>query len=309
MKVGLALEGGALCGVFTAGVLDYLLDEGIEFPYVIGVSSGASNAMGFISKQRGRTRKVICPDKKDSYYGLRTTLKKRKLMDLDKVFFEYPYKQYPFDFSAFFNSPVECEFVLSQCESGKAVYASERSDQKRLLTICKATCSLPMLSKVVELDGKHYMDGSMADAVPFERALEKGCDKVVVVLAKSDSDHHTDYTKHRRLINRLYGKKYPEFVELCMNRLDGYAKQRQLMNKLESEGKVFVIKPEKPAISGFEKDIAKIDGFYQYGIQVMQEKLNSLKEFMNEDFGAERKPQSGEQQHSASDKSVLEGIS
>ena len=309
MKVGLALEGGALSGVFTAGVLDCLLDEGIEFQYVGAVSSGSNNALGFVSKQKGRARQVINPPQNDSYHGWRTVVKKGKLMDLDKMFFQYPIKQYPFDFSAFFKSPVECEFVLTECESGEVVYASERSDKKRLMLICKATCALPMLTKPVELDGKHYMDGSVTDAVPFDRAFEKGCDKVVVVLAKSDSDHHTDYGKYRSVLKLLYGKKYPKFVETMLGRHDAYGEMRERLAQLEREGKVFVIKPTLPCISKTETDNEKIDSYYYHGKDIMNEKLNSLKEFMNENSGAERKSQSGEQQHSASDKSVLEGIS
>ena len=280
MKTGLVLEGGAMCGLFTAGVLDVLLDEKISFPYVIGVSSGAGSALGFVSKQKGRTRHVICPDKKESYYGWRTFLRKGKFMDLDKMFFEYPFKQYPFDFHVFFNSPTDCEFVLTECENGQVRYFSERSDKKRLLTIGKASCSLPMLSSVVELDGRHYVDGSVADAVPFERAIEQGCDRVVVVLAKSDSAHHTDYTKYRRVMKLLYGKKYPEFLKACMSRLQAYAKQREQLDKLEAEGRAFVIKPLLPPIGSSEKDKEKIDGYYNHGLEEMKKQLQSLKEFL-----------------------------
>ena len=182
MKTGLILEGGAVRGIFTAGVLDRLMEEGINFPYVIGVSAGGGNAMSYVSCQVGRTCRMINAPRNESYYGFRQFLGSGKIINLDKMAYEYPYKQFPFDFDTYYNSGIETEYVCTCLETGEAEYFSEYEDNERLLTIAKATCSVPMLCAPVELDGKHYLDGSIADSIPIEHALEMGCDKLVIIL-------------------------------------------------------------------------------------------------------------------------------
>ncbi|HCF82729.1 MAG TPA: hypothetical protein DER68_01810, partial [Ruminococcaceae bacterium] len=230
MKTGLILEGGALRGIFTAGVLDRLMEEGINFPYVIGVSAGGGNAMSYVSCQVGRTCRMINVPKNDSYFGLRQFLGSRKLINLDKMAYEYPYKQFPFDFDTYYNSGIETEYVCTCLETGKAEYFSEYEDNERLLTIAKATCSLPMLCAPVEMDGKHCLDGSIADSIPIERALDMGCDKLVIILTKPGlNTPPTDYSKFKTVLNSMY-KKYPNFIEACMTRVERYEETVKLMN-------------------------------------------------------------------------------
>lgn len=282
MKTGLILEGGAVRGIFTAGVLDRLLEEEVRFPYVIGVSAGGGNAMSFVSRQKGRTCRMINVPRNQSYYGIRQLVSHGKLINLDKMAFEYPYKQFPFDFDTYFNGDVETEYVCSCMETGKAEYLSETENCERLLTITKATCSLPMLCSPVLLDGKHYLDGSIADSIPIEHALEKGCDRLVIILTKpGKAVPPTDYKKFRMFIHRMY-KQFPAFEEACMTRVERYEKTIELMERLEREGRIMTFRPTLPPISKFEKDSEKIMASYEDGRALAEARLEELLEFMGE---------------------------
>ena len=281
MKTGLVLEGGAVRGIFTAGVLDRLMENGIFFPYVIGVSAGGGNAMSYVSQQRGRTCRMINVPKNDSYYGFRQFRKSKKFIDLDKMAFEYPYKQFPFDFDTYFNSGIETEYVCTCLETGEAEYFSEEYDHERLMTITKATCSVPMLCEPVEIDGYHYLDGSIADSIPIEHSLDMGCDKLVIILTKTNSDvPPTDYRKFRSIIHTMY-KQYPAFEDACMSRTERYSQTVQLMNELEEQGRIFIFRPTLPPISKFEKDTGKIMQSYRDGYTQADQKIAELTEWMS----------------------------
>ncbi len=280
MKTGLILEGGAVRGIFTAGVLDRLMENGIYFPYVIGVSAGGGNAMSYVSQQKGRTCRMINVPRNESYYGFRQFIGSKKIINLDKMVFEYPYKQFPFDFDTYFNSGIFTEYACSCLETGEAEYLSEESDPARLLTITKATCSVPMLCEPVELDGKHYLDGSIADSIPIERAMEMGCDKMVIILTKPDSNTApTNYSKFRAVIHAMY-KQYPKFEESCMTRVERYWQTVELMEDLEEQGRIMIFRPTLPAISKFEKDSAKIMESYRDGYAQADERMSELASFM-----------------------------
>lgn len=281
MKTGLILEGGAVRGIFTAGVLDRLMENDVCFPYVIGVSAGGGNAMSYVSNQTGRTKDMLNVPRNESYYGFRQFLHSRRIIDLDKMAYEYPFKQFPFDFDTYFRSVKEgtfAEYVCTCMETGEAEYFSEDSDPERLLTITKATCSVPMLCDPVEIDGRHFLDGSIADSIPIEHALEMGCDRLVIVLTKpGKTTSPTDYSKFKAVIHGLY-KDYPAFIEACMSRVERYERTVALMDELEEQGRAIVLRPTLPAISKFEKDPEKISDSYSDGIQQADEHLFEILE-------------------------------
>ena len=145
-NTGLVLEGGGMRGIFTVGVLDYLMDHHISFPYVIGVSAGASNGISYISRQRGRSYfSNIELLKKHNYIGWKNLLSGRGYIDLDFLFYEYPDRYYPFDYKTYEASPTRFVMVVSNCLTGRAEYIEEKQDRKRLLDACKASCSLPVM--------------------------------------------------------------------------------------------------------------------------------------------------------------------
>ncbi|MGN0688437.1 MAG: patatin family protein [Oscillospiraceae bacterium] len=276
MKTGLILEGGALRGVFTAGVLDRLMESEIYLPYVVGVSAGGGNAMSYCSHQQGRTVRLMTAPSEETYYGFRQFLASHRLINLDKMCYEYPYKQFPLDFKSYFGSGIEAEYVCTCCETGEAEYLTEQRDEKRLLTICKATCSVPMLCSPVELDGKHYLDGSIADSIPIERALSKGCDRLVIVLTKPESNvAPTDYRIFKGVLQTIY-KDYPRFVEKCLERVDNYDRTARLMQQLKDEGRVLVIRPQTEPISKFEHDYDKITDFYRHGYDLADSRISEI---------------------------------
>lgn len=281
MKIGLVLEGGAFRGLFTAGVLDYLMERDIQFQYAVGVSAGAGNQLNFISHQEGRTKAVIQADEENAFFGPRQMRKSKKLLNLDRMFFEFPYNQYPYDFEKYENSEVEFEFVVTNCETGKAEYIKKCTNQMKMLTAAKASCSVPILCSPVEIDGNFYLDGSVADSIPVQRAIDAGCDKVFVILTRRIDETPTNYGK-MRFIMRPYKKRYPELYEALMKRTEVYQRQIELLNKLENEGRVFIVRPEMQSISKFETDKSKLDEFYQHGYEIMSQKADELKMFMEE---------------------------
>ena len=179
VKATLVLEGGANRGVFTSGVLDYLMEKDMYMSNVIGVSAGACNAVDYVSKQAGRSRECVIHREKeyDYVYGLKKTLKEKALMDMDMLFDKFPNEIYPFDFETYFASEMECELVVTNCITGDAEYLSEDKDAERLMKICRASSSMPLAAPIANVDGIPYMDGGLADSIPIEYALEKGNDK------------------------------------------------------------------------------------------------------------------------------------
>lgn len=179
----IVLEGGATRGVFTSGILDYLMEEDLYFSHVIGVSAGSCNGVDYVSRQIGRTKKCMIPEKKEySYYsGVRSAIKEKSILDMDMVFDTFPKKIYPFDFETYFQSDMVCEIVTTNCETGKAEYMTEQSDPDRLMKLCRASSSMPLLSPIVNIDGVPYLDGGLADSVPIRRALQSGNEKIVLV--------------------------------------------------------------------------------------------------------------------------------
>lgn len=282
MKTGLVLEGGALRGLFTAGALDYLLDKEVAFDYIAGVSAGAGNMMNFISKQRGRTKQVISPGKKDAYYGVQQLMKTGSYLNLDKMIFEFSYQTFPYDFEAHRHTSVVHEIVVVNCKTAEAEYINGMGEDEHTLTAVKASCSVPLLTLPVELDGKPYMDGSLVDSIPYQHAFDMGCDKVVIIMTKTGDETPTDYKKYKAFIRMTYGRDFPKFADALLHRTDVYQKQKEEMERLAEEGKIFILRPLMPCISKFETREDKRETFYQHGFDRMKEEYEALCRFMKE---------------------------
>ena len=172
------LEGGANRGVFTAGALDFLMEQEYYIPHVIGVSAGACNALDYVSRQIGRTRDcMIVTDEKNRYVNknIKTIVEKKALLDMDMVFERYPYEVFPFDFDTYFASPQTCELVVTNCETGRAEYLDDRENKERLLAIGRASSSMPIACPMVEIDGNEYVDGGVADYPFLKDGTPKKC--------------------------------------------------------------------------------------------------------------------------------------
>lgn len=281
MKTGLVLEGGAQRGIFTAGAVDALMEEGIKLPYVIGVSAGACNAMNYVSGQIGRSKNCMLPMEDGTYFGGRELLKSGRFLNLKKVFFEYPIRPYPFDYERYFASDIESEFVATAVEDGRPRYFRVKHCPRRLSFVGMASCSMPIVSPMVKIDGGHYMDGGIADSIPVRRALDKGCDKCIVILTRPKDTYPSVPDAMKKLYRRRYAKS-PAFVESLCNRPELYKSQIALAEQLEKEGKAIVIRPELPPVGRMESDSDKLIAFYIHGHEQVMNRISEIKAFLEE---------------------------
>lgn len=264
--IGLVLEGGGMRGVFTCGVLDYFMSRNIEFPYAIGVSAGACNGLSFISKQQGRAKySNIDLLAKYKYIGLKHYIKKRNIMDFDLLFHDFPENIIPYDYQTYFSSPSRFEMVTSNCLTGKAEYLEEKSNKERVIDIVKASSSLPIMCPIAYVDDIPMLDGGICDSIPINRAISQGYKKNIVILTRNKG--YRKESKDIKMPSFIY-RKYPAMREALSNRNSLYNSQLDLIDKLEEEGSVFVIRPQKPIIvDRIEKDVNKLTALYEEGYE------------------------------------------
>ena len=282
VKATLVLEGGATRGVFTSGALDYLMEKDFYTSYVIGVSAGSCNALGYVSKQPGRTRDCMIHKEKEYsyYYGFRKFIKEKSLMDMDMVFDRYPNEIYPFDYDTYFASDTECEIVTTNCVTGRAEYMTEDSDKQRLMKICRASCSMPLICPMVNVDGIPYLDGGLADSIPIERAMEIGNGKSIVILTRNPGYRKKMPSRATVQLYRRAYKKYPNLIRSIVNRSIVYNRTMKLLEQQEAEGKIFVLRPLIPTVSRLEKDYDALMHFYEHGYRLMRKQYDELMRFL-----------------------------
>lgn len=265
-KTGLVLEGGGMRGVFTCGVLDYLMDHKIRFPYAIGVSAGACNGLSYMSHQRGRGKfSNIDLLAKYKYIGIRPLVKKRGLIDQQLLFHRFPDRILPYNYKAYAENPNRFEMVTTDCITGRACYWEEKHDEKRIIEIVKASSSLPYACPMSYVDGHPMLDGGIVDSIPLLRAYEQGYDKCVVVLTRNKG--YRKSTKKVPVPSFIY-KQYPRLRVALRNRNKIYNEQLELVERLEEEGKIIVIRPEKPIVVGrMETSVKKLTDLYNQGYE------------------------------------------
>ena len=282
IKATMVLEGGATRGVFTSGVLDYLMEKDFYTSYVIGVSAGSCNAVDYVSKQPGRTRDCMIQKDKEYnyYYGFTKFIKEKSLLDMDLVFDRFPNEIYPFDFDTYFASDMECEIVTTNCVTGRAEYMTEDEDRDRLMKLCRASSSMPLISPMVNIDGIPYLDGGLADSIPLRRAMEIGNGKSVVVLTRNPGYRKKMPSRAAVQLYRRAYKKYPNLVRCIINRNIVYNRTMKLVEQQEAEGKIFVIRPLIPTVSRLEKDYDALMHFYEHGYRLMKKEFDALQRFL-----------------------------
>ena len=265
-KTALVLEGGGMRGVFTCGVLDYLMDHKISFPYAIGVSAGACNGLSYMSHQRGRGKfSNIDLLAKYKYIGIRPLVKKRGLIDQQLLFHRFPDRILPYNYKAYAENPNRFEMVTTDCITGRACYWEEKHDEKRIIEIVKASSSLPYACPMSYVDGHPMLDGGIVDSIPLIRAYEQGYDKCVVVLTRNKG--YRKSTKKVPVPSFIY-KQYPRLRVALRNRNKIYNEQLELVERWEEEGKIIVIRPEKPIVVGrMETSVKKLTDLYNQGYE------------------------------------------
>lgn len=269
---GLVLEGGGMRCAFTAGVLDYFMDNKIWFPYTIGVSAGASNGISYISRQRGRSRySYIELMREYKYVGLSPMLRGKGVIDMDFLFDVYPEKYYPFDYERYFETKERFVVVTSNCLSGQAEYYEEKSSPERLLSIVRASCSLPVMCPLAYVDGIPMVDGGVCDSIPVRKSIQDGNQKNIVVLTRNKGYRKKD--KDFYLPKFIY-RNYPELREQLKLRYKNYNEQIDFVESLEEKGDVIVIRPlQKLSVNRTEKRIDKLAALYAEGYECAKSKF------------------------------------
>ena len=280
MKKGLVLEGGAMRGMFTAGVMDVLMENNIEFDGAIGVSAGAAFGCNYKSKQIGRAVRYNTTYVRDKRYcGMRVLLKTGNIYSTDFCYDEIPNKLDVFDYDTYESNPMEFYVVATDVETGKAVYHKHTGREDSGLDWIRASASMPLVSQMVEIEGKRLLDGGVADSLPLKFFESIGYDRNIVVLTRPKG-YKKSKNKAMPLVKLKY-RKYPELVKAMANRHIVYNEALEYIEQKEQLGKILVIRPEEclPA-RRVEKDTEKLRLVYEIGRQTAKKSLPKIKEFL-----------------------------
>lgn len=278
-QAGLVLEGGAMKGVYTAGVLDFLLDAGIDFEKCYGVSAGACCMCSYLSKQRGRALATMTDYLKDKdYWGLSSLLRTGDLFNVRMCYHDIPEKLNPFDYEAFDKNPGRGYAVVTNIETGFAEYIPLQ-EMHRDIEAVRASASMPFVSRNVDIGGKLYLDGGLADPIPILHAVTDGCRKNVVVMTKEEG-YWRSPMRHAGAARLKYAK-YPKVYELIKNRHNAYNETLRYIYEQVEEGTVFLIQPRyKSDVSRTEKDASKLRALYEEGYEEAAARKEELLSFL-----------------------------
>lgn len=278
MKICLVLEGGAMRGMFTAGVLDVLLDEQIAVDGAVTVSAGALFGINYPAKQRGRVLRYNLKYLHDKrYMGWHSLFTTGNVVNKAFAFYELPFTLDPFDQATFATSQIDFWVTLTNIETGEPEYV-KITDAFAQMEALRATSAMPMVSRVVEIEGKKYLDGGISDSIPLDKAMALGYDKIIVILTRP-----LDYRKKpsNNWLFKLFYRHYPKLIERWENRYAEYNQAVEKVIEMEKAGKIFVIRPsESLDISRLEKDLAKVQAMYDLGVKDGQAALSELKNYL-----------------------------
>ena len=277
----LILEGGTFRPIFSAGVMDALLDNNIMFPYCIGVSAGITNGVSYISKQKKRNLDILMTYRNDKrYLGLRNFLKCKSLFGLDFVYGEIPNKLSPFDMETYQKYEGKILVGVTSAITGKTEYfdGKELDDN---CSILRATCAIPLFFPAIKINDSYYYDGGICDPVPIKKAIDDGNEKHLIILTRP-KEYRKDLSKGNIIVSKLFRKKYPNLKEPLLTRHNHYNETIRFCEELEAQGKAVFIRPTlEQSIESFEKDVNKLRDGYNNGYKMAIENLDKIKELFN----------------------------
>ncbi len=280
MKKGLVLEGGAMRGMFTAGVMDVMLEKGITFDGAIGVSAGAAFGVNYKSGQIGRVIRYntrFCNDKR--YCGLWSLLKSGDIYNTEFCYRVVPTQYDPFDFDSYGKNPMEFHLVCTDVETGKPVYHPYGGRQDHGFDWIRASASMPLVSHMVEIDGQKMLDGGISDPIPLKYFETLGYERNVLILTQP-REYRKKKSSALPLIKLMY-RKYPHLVEAMAKRHEVYNATMDYIEEQEATGKILVLRPETPLpVSRVEKDPNKLRIAYEIGRKAAASKLNEIQQFL-----------------------------
>lgn len=278
MKVGLVLEGGAMRGMYTAGVIDVFLDNNIEVDGVIGVSAGVLFGVNYLSKQRGRAiryNKRFAKDKR--YMGMSSFIKTGNIVNKEFAYYEVPFKLDVFDEETYEKSTTDFYAVITNVETGKPEYVKIEKPFDQMETL-RATSSMPFVSKIVDLETGKYLDGGITDSIPVDKFQEMGYDKIIVVLTRP-----IEYRKSKpnELMAKIVYGKYHNLVEAINKRYINYNTNVEKIIDKENKKEIFVIRPSRSIpVKRIEKDENKLQEIYDLGIEDAKNCLEDLLKYI-----------------------------
>lgn len=280
MKKGLIMEGGAMRGMFTAGVIDVMMEHQITFDGAIGVSAGAVFGCNYKSNQPGRViRYNAAYCNKPQYAGLGTFLKTGDIFGEQFCYHDIPEHLDPFDYEAYRTNPMEFYVVVTDAKTGKALYKKIETCDKTEMEWMRASASMPIVSKPVCVDGYELLDGGVADSIPVQKMQELGYDRNVVILTQP-----WDYVKGKNQLMPLAKvslRKYPAMIDAMEHRHEHYNKELEDIQRKEENGALFVIRPPKKIeVSKVERDRQRLLAAYRMGRETMKERLRALEKFL-----------------------------
>lgn len=278
-KIGLILEGGGMRGIYTAGVLDFFIEKNIEVDITIGVSAGSCHASSYLSKQYKRAYNATVDYLNDKrYLSFSNLIKTGSIFGMDFMFNKIPNELNIYDYDTFAKSKSKFVVVATNCETGSPEYF-ELKDLKKEIIYMQASCSIPMFANIVEIDDFKLVDGGVSDSIPIEYSLNQGYKKNIVVLTR-DVTYKKNKQKFLPIVNKKY-KKYPNLIKAIENRHLNYNKSLTLVNQLEKDGDVLVIRPKKPVnVSQIEKNAKKLTSLYEEGYDDAKELYDKILDFI-----------------------------
>ncbi|MBQ3852878.1 MAG: patatin family protein [Lachnospiraceae bacterium] len=282
-KAGLVLEGGGMKGIFTAGVLDLLMDKNIMFSDIYGVSAGACHMTSYISGQRGRAFDISV-DYLDTrwYCGIPSLLFTGNLFNTDIAYGLVPDALNPFDHDAYERYEGNAYSVVTDVETGEPGYLRMKSCRGKNMDKLRASASLPLVARMVEIGGRKYLDGGLSDAIPLERSIMSGNDKNLVILTKEVGYVRTPIPERELALLKLRYAAYPNVWKLMRNRDIRYNKQLAFVERMEKEGKAFVLRPEhKSNTKRIDKDPEHLKALYEEGYKLAAERFDDLKRYLD----------------------------
>ena len=279
MKIGLVLEGGGMRGLYTAGVLDVMMEHQFMPDVVCGTSAGVTFGVNLLSQQKGRVLRYNCRYAGDRrYISLHSWLTTGNMINRDFAYDLLPRELDPFDEETFEQSKAAFYATITNMRTGQAEYVRITNTWQQM-DVIRASASLPIICQPVEWQGEKYLDGGLVDNIPLDKCIELGCDKIIIVLTRP-----LEYVRNDHIagVCRLCYPRHKALLRAIEQRNDRYNARLQQIRRLEQEGKVFVLRPsENISVGRLEKDVARLQALHQLGVSDATRLWDDLAQYLS----------------------------
>lgn len=281
-NVGLVLEGGGMRGLYTAGLLEYFMEKDLFFPYVIGVSAGACMAASYLSRQAGRNRKVNIDLVSDPrYLSFRNFIRKREIFGMDFLFDDIPNKVVQFDFDTFLSGNEKFLIGTTDCRTGKPIYYNKHEHGNDILTIIRASSSLPFIAPIVEYDGKLLLDGGLTDPIPIKKSVTDGYKRNIVIMTKSEG-YRKQPSRLTSVAKYIY-RKHPKVARVLIEQYKVYNDTLNYIHSEQQKGNLYLIQPSvEVPVSRIERNQNRLTQLYELGYEDAKRHYNQLNKWIKQ---------------------------